>query len=65
MTQKTKLCILVEIDLDKPLKSSLEADVLRRLEHSAYDFILARGGDCTQTKASVQKPAPATQGETA
>jgi hypothetical protein len=65
MTDKTKLCILVEIELDRPLKSSLEVDVARRLERSAYDLIVARGGDCRDAKATIQKQVNTKEGEKA
>lgn len=55
MNDKTKLCIQVEIELEKPLTWKLQADVLRRLERSAYDLIVARGGDCRDAKATIQK----------
>lgn len=61
MTDKTKLCILVEIELLKRLKTDLEVDVMRRLERCAYDLIVARGADCGKVDATIQKQ----QGEAA
>lgn len=48
-----KLRIMVEIDLKAPLKKSLERDLPNRLGQAAYDFVLARGGDCSGAEARI------------
>lgn len=48
-----KLRIMVEIDLKAPITKQIGRDLPKRLGQAAYDFVLARGGDCSGAEARI------------
>jgi len=53
MNSLQKTYILVEITHKEPLRKSVAKDLQGRLARAAYDYILARGGDCEDAKAKI------------